>query len=216
MQFLRNQYGVEHMTLAGVCSGAYHVLRAAVANLPVNLMLMVNPQNYFWKEGSRIDELQLVEVVRYPTVYLGRIFSRAEWKKLLTGKVRISRVLGVYVRRMGLAVESIVRDVARSLGIELPHDLGSELQTVAARGVRMAFFFARNEPGIGLLRLQAGSEIRRLGDNCRIHMLDCGDHIFSLRSHRETLENMLTRELLSRDSAAELTSLRPASEMKQR
>ena len=216
MEFLRTQYGVEHMTLGGVCSGAYHVLRAAVANLPVNLMLMVNPQNYFWKEGSRIDELQLVEVVRYPTAYLGRIFSRAEWKKLLQGKVSITRVVRVYVQRVGLAVESVVRDVARSLGIKLPHDLGSELQTVAARGVRMAFFFARNEPGIDLLRLQAGSEIRRLGDNCRIHMLDCGDHIFSLRSHRETLENMLTRELLSRDSVGQFNYAQPVNGMEHR
>ena len=216
MEFLRKQYGVEHMTLAGVCSGAYHVLRAAVANLPVNLMLMINPQNYFWKEGSRIDELQLVEVVRYPTVYPGRVFSGAAWKKLLGGKVSITRVLRVYIQRMGLAIESIVRDVARSFGIKLPHDVGSELQTVAARGVRIAFFFARNEPGVDLLRLQAGSEIRRLGDNCRIHILDCGDHIFSVRSDREKLENVLTQELLSQEASAQLTTLQPASEIKHR
>jgi hypothetical protein len=207
MEFLRKQYGIQHMTLAGVCSGAYHVLRAAVANLPVNLMLMINPQNYFWKEGSRIDDVQLVEVVRYPTVYLSRLFSRAAWKKLLGGEVSIPRVMSVYVQRISLAVESIVRDAARSMGIKLPHDLGSELQTVAARGVRMAFIFARNEPGIGLLRLQAGSEIRRLGDNCRIHILNCGDHIFSQRSHREMLEDVLTHELLSRDAPAKLNAV---------
>jgi len=64
--------------------------------------------------------------------------------------------------------------------------------------------------------LLAGSEIRRLGDNCKIHILDGGDHIFSIRSDREKLENALTQELLSVDASAQLTTLQPASEIKHR
>jgi len=32
--------------VGGLCSAAYHALRAAVAGLPVNRLLMVNPQNF--------------------------------------------------------------------------------------------------------------------------------------------------------------------------
>jgi alpha-beta hydrolase superfamily lysophospholipase len=211
MEFLKSHYGTEQFALAGVCSGAYHVLRAAAAKLPVSLMLMINPQNYFWNENMHIDEVQLVEVVRYPTDYLHRIFSRAAWKKLLSGGVSFQRVTQIYWQRLYLAVESTVRDLARGLGVRLPQDLGSDLQAIAADGICMSFIFARNEPGVDLLHLQAGSAVKRLGDRCRIHILSGGDHIFSQKIHRNALEELITRELLSRHAPALNNDLRPAS-----
>jgi alpha-beta hydrolase superfamily lysophospholipase len=212
MEFLRTQYGTEQFALAGVCSGAYHVLRAATAKLPVSLMLMINPQNYFWNEGMHIDEVQLVEVVRYPTAYLHRIFSRAAWKKLFTGGVSIPRVSQIYLQRLYLAIESTVRDMARGLGIRLPQDLGSDLQAIAADGICMSFIFARNEPGVDLLHLQAGSAVKRLGDRCRIHIVNGGDHIFSQKIHRTAMEELITRELLSRHAPATRGELRSVSQ----
>jgi alpha-beta hydrolase superfamily lysophospholipase len=199
MDFLRSRYGVAHMTVGGVCSGAYHALRAAVANLPVNQILMINPQNYFWKKGMRIDELQLAEVVRNPTVYLQRVFSLRAWKKLLTGEVSILKIVHVYFTRSLLAIESTFRELARRMRIRLPRDLGSELEEIGARGIRMVFVFARGEPGLGLLKLQGGSSIRRLGGRCRIHIISDGDHIFSQRDHRKVMEDLLTNELFARN-----------------
>jgi alpha-beta hydrolase superfamily lysophospholipase len=199
IDFLRSRYGVADMTIGGVCSGAYHALRAAVAKLPINQILMINPQNYFWKTGMRIDELQLAEVVRNPTVYLDRLFSRHAWKKLLTGEVSILRIVNVYVTRSFLAIESTCRELARRMRIRLPRDLGAELEEIGARGIRMVFVFARGEPGLGLLKLQGGSSIRRLGDRCRIHIISDGDHIFSQRDHRKVLEDLLTNELFARN-----------------
>ena len=79
----------------------------------------------------------------------------------------------------------------------LPLDLGSELEEIGARGIRMVFVFARGEPGLGLLKLQGGSSIRRLGDRCRIHVISDGDHIFSQRNHRKVMEDLLTDELFA-------------------
>ena len=199
MDFLRSRYGVAHMTVGGVCSGAYHALRAAVAKLPVNQILMVNPQNYFWKKGMRIDELQLAEVVRNPAVYLHRVFSLRAWKRLLTGEVSILKIVNVYVTRSFLAIESTFRELARRMRFRLPRDLGSELEEICARGIRMVFVFARGEPGLALLKLQGGSSIRRLGDRCRIHIISDGDHIFSQRDHRKVMEDLLTNELFARN-----------------
>ena len=56
VEFLRTRYGVRECTLAGLCSGAYHALRAAVAGMPVNRILMVNPANYFWKAGESLED----------------------------------------------------------------------------------------------------------------------------------------------------------------
>lgn len=198
VEFLRTRYGVRECTLAGLCSGAYHALRAAVAGVPVNRILMVNPQNYFWKAGDSLETLQLAEVVRNPTVYRERISSTAAWKRLLSGQVNVLRIVKIYLQRSLLAFESTGRDIARRLHLKLPNDLGSELQDIVARGVKIAFVFADGDPGIGLLRLQAGATIQQLGDRCRVHIIDHADHVFTGGGPRSVMEKILSEELFAR------------------
>jgi alpha-beta hydrolase superfamily lysophospholipase len=198
IEFLRNSYGVRDVTLAGLCSGAYHALRAAVAGLSVNRILMVNPQNYFWKRGETLQGLQLVEVVRNPGVYREKVFSLAAWKKMVTGQVNILRIAKIYMQRPLLAAESKLRDIARRLHIRLPNDLGTELEEIVARGVRVVFVFARGEPGIGLLELQAGSSVKRLGERCHLHTINGGDHVFTRSGPRAIMEKIVSDELFAR------------------
>lgn len=198
IEFLRSSYGVRDVTLAGLCSGAYHALRAAVAGLSVNRILMVNPQNYFWKPGESLQGLQLVEVVRNPGVYRERVFSLAAWKRMVTGQVNILRVAKIYLQRPLLAAESTLRDIARRMHIRLPNDLGTELEEVVARGVRVVFVFARGEPGIGLLKLQAGNSVKHLGERIRIRIIDSGDHVFTRSGPRAMMEKIVSDELLAR------------------
>jgi alpha-beta hydrolase superfamily lysophospholipase len=198
IEFLRTRYGVRDCALSGLCSGAYHALRAAVAGLPVNRIIMVNPQHYFWNPGDTLEMVQLVEVVRNPGVYRERVFSIRAWQRLLTGQVDVVRILKIYIQRPLLALESAARDVARILHIKLPNDLGSELEEVVARGVRVVFVFGKDEPGIALLKLQAGASIRRLGERCRIHVIDQADHVFTQSGPRAAMEDVLTEELFAR------------------
>jgi hypothetical protein len=198
IEFLRSNYGVRDVTLAGLCSGAYHALRAAVAGLPVNRILMVNPQNYFWKPGETLESLQLVEVVRNPRVYRERLFSPAAWKRMLTGRVNILRIVKIYMQHPLLVAESKLRDIARRLHLRLPNDLGTELEEIVARGVRVVFVFARGEPGIGLLKLQAGNSVKRLAERCHIHTVSSGDHVFTRSGPRAIMEKIVSDELFAR------------------
>ena len=198
IEFLRTRYRAGDITLFGVCSGAYHALRAAAAGMPVNRILMVNPQNYFWKQGMKLDDLQLAEVVRNPGIYSRQVFSRLAWRRLFTGRVNIWRIAKIYFNRPLLAVESTFRDIARFLHLRLPHDLGSELAAIDARGVRVVFVFARGEPGIDLLKIEGGSAVARLGDRCHVHIIDGGDHIFSQSGPRAMMKKVLSEELSAR------------------
>ena len=197
IEFLRSSYGVRDVTLVGLCSGAYHALRAAVAGLSVNRILMVNPQNYFWKPGETLQGLQLAEVVRNPGVYREQVFSLAAWKRMITGQVNILRIAKIYLQRPLLAAESTLRDIARRLHLRLPNDLGTELEAIVARGVRVVFVFARGEPGIDLLKLQAGTSVKRLAERCRIHTIDSGDHVFTRSGPRAMMEQIVSDELLA-------------------
>jgi alpha-beta hydrolase superfamily lysophospholipase len=198
IEFLRSRYRAGDITLFGVCSGAYHALRAAVAGMPVNRILMVNPQNYFWKQGMKLDDLQLAEVVRNPGVYRQQVFSGSAWRRLLTGRVNIWRIAKIYFHRPMLALESTLRDFARFVHVSLPHDLGSELAAIDARGVRVVFVFARGEPGIDLLKIEGGSAVTRLGERCHVHIIDGGDHIFSQTGPRAVMKKVLSDELSAR------------------
>lgn len=200
VDFLQSHYRVHDVTLVGLCSGAYHALRAAVAGVPVNRILMVNPQNYFWKDGMTLEDVQLAEVVRNPGLYQERLLSLAAWKKLLTGRANIMRIVKILIQRPLLALESHLRNVARALHIHLRNDLGWELERVVASGVRVVFIFARGEPGIDLLKLQIGSSMRRMGDHFRVHIFDSGDHVFSSSGPRSALEKILDEELFARSS----------------
>jgi len=107
-------------------------------------------------------------------------------------------------------VESTARDAARGLHIRLPHDLGSELEVVAARGIRVVFVFARGDPGIELLRIQGGSAVRRLGDRCHVHIVDSADHTFTQSRARAVLEQTLSDELfVHHDEVADTAGARP-------
>jgi len=193
LDFLRQHYQVRDFAVGGLCSAAYHALRAAVAGLPVNRLLMVNPQNFVWNEAEMRGDL--AEVVRDFGGYRERVLSAAAWKRLLRGQVNVRRIVGVYLHRVRIAVESAARDVARQLHIRLPNDVGSELEEIAARGVRVVFVFARGDPGIELLRIQGGSAVKRLGDRCHVHIVDSADHTFTQSRARAVLGQILSDEL---------------------
>jgi pimeloyl-ACP methyl ester carboxylesterase len=195
IEFLRDRYKVNHVTLGGLCSGGYHALRAASAGVPVDRIFLVNPVNFFWKEGMNLHEVQLSQVVRDPGAYYERIFSYRALKKLFTGEVDVWRIIRVYINSL-IPLESTLRDLLRRrLRIRLRHDLGLELEEIVGRGVRVVFIFSRGDPGLDLLKLQAGPSFGRLGAGCKMHIIEGGDHTFSQSAPRLALKNILADEL---------------------
>jgi alpha-beta hydrolase superfamily lysophospholipase len=197
IELVRARHQAGDITLVGLCSGAYHALRAAVAGAPVNRILLVNPQNFFAEQAAALKDIQLAEVVRSPRAYRERLLSPAQWRRLLRGQIDVWRLCRVSMHRLRLAVGSACCELGRRLRIALPNDLGRELEEIGARGVRTVVVFARGEPGIDLLRLQGGSSVKRLGDRCRIHIIDSADHTFTRMGPRAALEEILSNELFA-------------------
>jgi pimeloyl-ACP methyl ester carboxylesterase len=210
IELMRNRYEAVDVTLGGLCSGAYHSLRAAVAALPVNRILVVNPMNFSWTEGITAYELQQsVDVARNLGFYRERLLSATIWRRILSGELTIWRILRILIHRPLLTVQSTLRDLARYLRIRLPRDLGWELEGIGGRGVRVVFVFSRGEPGIDLLKILGGSAVKRLGDQCHVHIIDSADHIFSRSGPRAKLERILSDELFARN-ARDTASGRPS------
>jgi len=197
VDWVRSRSGARDITLGGLCSGAYHTLRAAIAAIPVNRAVMVNPETFFWSEGMSIYDRQTAELVRQPNAYRNKMLSSEAWRRLFSGQIDVRYVFGTYAGRFKLALESKFRDMARRLRIRLPNDLGLQLEEIGARGVRLIFVFSRGEPGIELLKLQGGTSLNRLGERCRIRIVDNADHVFSKIESRISLERILSDELFA-------------------
>lgn len=198
---LNAKYGVREVTLVGLCSGGYHALRAAIEGLRVNRVMLLNPQNFYWKQGARLEDLQEVEIVRNPGVYRERMLSLAAWRRLVSGEVNLRRIIQIYIQRPLVSLESLTREFARRLRIRLPQDLGWDLHKVASRGVRVVFVFSQGEAGIDLLKMQAGSTLYRLGDRCRLRLVDKTDHTFTHAGPRSMMEGVLSEELFAKVDA---------------
>lgn len=196
LHYLRTVHRCDEISVSGLCSGAYHALRSAVSGLPINRILLINPENYFRKDGMKADDLRLSEIVRGPSRYRERLLSGRSWYKLLRGQADVLYILRVAVRHAWFVVVTALRSCAKRLHVRLPLDLGRELEELVARGVEVTFVFARGQVGLELLRIEAGASLARLGYRCRIHVIDGADHIFSQSRARQELENLLSKELL--------------------
>lgn len=197
IELVRCRYGIGDITIGGICSGAYHSLRAAAAQLPVNRVLMVNPMNFFWDYRKTLQDVQLVDLVRDPGVYRDRLRSVKSWRRVFSGEANIRRFAAVHFYRVFLSLQPLLRDAARFFHIRLRQDLGWVLKDMDARGVRTVMVFSRGEPGLELLRVQGGLSTERLSNRCRIHIIDGADHTFTRSGPRAELTGILSAELFA-------------------
>jgi len=203
VESMRSQYGLRDITLAGMCSGASHAVRAGMEGVAVDRVLAINPLIFFWKDRVDISDVQPWEVVHKPVAYLGRIWSMDSWRRLLFGDVSIWRVAQIYLHRPMLAVKSALRDLARGMHIRLKNDLGLALKDLKARGVRVVFVFSRGDVGMRLLQLQSGLSEKELNERYCIRMIDGADHDFTRSRARAALGQILSEELYAPNSAAQ-------------
>ncbi|MGH8291093.1 MAG: alpha/beta fold hydrolase, partial [Steroidobacteraceae bacterium] len=197
VEYMRARHQCGEVTLVGLCSGAYHAFRAAAVGLAVNRILMVNPETFYWPEGASVRDIQLADLVRTPAVYRERALSLANWRRLLIGQVDVTYIGKMLLRRLLFTVQFLWRDLVRLVGLRPSQDLGHEFERITARGVHMVMVFAKGEPGIEVLRLEAGSAVRRLRDRLRVRIIDSGDHTFSRSGARQVLEGVLSEELFA-------------------
>jgi hypothetical protein len=162
------------------------------------------------------SDIELAEVIHNARRYRQQALSGRMLRRVLTGEANFPRVARIVAQRVWTGLGAIVRSGVKQLtGGALRRDnersqtdaqgalaeriaafdLGGELKRIAARGVKIVFVFSRGDAGIDLLRMLAGPTIDRLGDACRVRIIEGADHIFSQSAPRATLEDVLSSEL---------------------
>lgn len=175
-------HGIAEVAVVGLCSGAYHGLRAALAGQPIDTLVVINPLTFHYTIGMPLDFAGF-RVAEDVMRYRKSIVSGSSWRKLLRGQVNLVRVVKVLLHRLNDAISRPMREAKRRLGIPMTDDLGNELDILAKRGVALRFIFAAEDPGLLLLGEQGGSVVSRLiaDGQLRVRVIDHTDHTFTAR-----------------------------------
>lgn len=174
--------GASHIAVAGLCSGAYHALKAALGDAPIDTVVPINPLTFFWKPDMPL-ELAAFRVTAEAQRYKQSVKSVDSWKKLMRGDVDLQHVARIVVERARAAAEHRGRDVLRRLRVPLADDLGGELLALGRKGVAMRFVFAASDPGQRVLFEQGGSAVARLerAGALTVTVVEGPDHTFTPR-----------------------------------
>lgn len=198
IRFVAERFHDADVHLIGLCSGAYHGLKAAVRGVAVRSVVVINPLTFFWKEGMSLDYADF-QVTSEAKRYSKSARQLSSWLKALRGEADLAAAAQVFTRRLGTRLTHVWREAGRTLGIALQDDLASELKRVAARRINMLFVFSSSDPGLSLLQEQGGRTVSRLAQQgaLRISEIDGADHTFTAQWNRDQLIAVLMAHLRS-------------------
>ena len=182
------QAGAREIAVAGLCSGGYHALKAALAGQAIDRIVVINPLTFHYVPGMALD-YSPSKVTEDVNRYAESMRSANSWKKLLRGEVDLLRLLRVLAHRARMLLASKLKDALRGLPLNLGEDLGRDLLGLARRGVALRFVFSASDPGLAMLREQGGSAVRRLigRKQLGIEVINGPDHTFTARWAHEPL-----------------------------
>jgi hypothetical protein len=199
IEYLKRDWRAREIASTGVCSGAYHSFKAAVARQPLAQVILINPLTFFWKSGMSLSypEYKVAQDIQR---YRKTALSGSAWRKLLTGRVNIANLARVLARTARARSLGPIRSIARLLGRPLPEDLPTELRSALRAAVDLQFVFSVGDPGLELLRGQGGATARHLQDRQQIgvSLIEDADHTFTDLAARQSLVRVLVDKIGAR------------------
>ncbi|HXI57272.1 MAG TPA: alpha/beta fold hydrolase [Polyangia bacterium] len=200
VRFLRESRAFETVTVLGLCSGAFVAFHAALVDGTIDSTVLINPQLFFWKEGTSLDVARRTSY-QASQHYRQSVFRRESWAKLLRGDVDVPRV----ARLLGARVADVARDQLSPL-LELVRAPQDEVLTAfrasIARRVNTHLVFCSGDPGLDNIQAHLGRGLRRLGSagqlqgKVKMDVIEGPDHTFTpLWSHPQLMD-LLTNQLL--------------------
>lgn len=185
--------GAREVVLAGLCSGAYHALRAGLAEQQINAIIAINPLAFHYTAGDSL-EVAPSQIVGEANRYASSMRNLQSWKKLLRGQVNLLAVARTVATRVVMKARNALANVMRRLHVALPDDLGSDLLSLAGRGIALHFIFAAADPGLSMLREEGGTAVDALMEEGKldIAIIEGADHTFTpLWSHPLLIDTIM-------------------------
>ena len=196
VDYLQRSWHVGAVASTGLCSGAYHSFKAAVARYPLTQVILINPLTFFWKPGMSLQypEYRVTQDIQR---YRSTMLSFSAWRKLMSGRVDLANLARVLVRGACYRLLGPIRALARSFGRPLANDLPTELLAVLRGSIDLQFVFSAGDPGLQLLQTQGGGTARSLQARGQIGiaLVEDANHTFTDLPTRRRLLRVLVEKL---------------------
>lgn len=196
--------GFRRIVLAGVCSGAYLSLHAALANAGVSGLVMANLVKFRWDLADDAAAGSKLQSIRG---YLVAARKPENWQRLLSGEIHawpiVSSLAGRVARR---AAERHARLMARLRG-------AADIATVSGfachamgelnrRGVYTDFLYGTGDLGLEEAAFCFGGDMKALSEleRVKLHTLPCLDHSLFLPESRQAFAEFLVRHVMRHEA----------------
>ncbi|EAR11162.1 alpha/beta hydrolase [Reinekea blandensis] len=188
----------QHISLAGICSGAHHAFHSGVAGHPkLSQLILINPLTFYWHEGMSLATPTEQQVTVDSHYYARTLRSGAAWKKLFSGKVDYSYIAKFAfrfgIKKAGASIGALKRLVAPVPANQFTRDLA----VLKQRGIETSLIIAEYDPGWGLLN--DASQMKPSSVFARFPVkgltIPKANHTFSKRSTRPLLVEALVSSL---------------------
>ena len=176
--------------LVGLCSGAYHAYRTAVADQRVAAAVLINPSVVIWRPGI-FSERELRKNV-------GWLVEGRRLRKFLHGEIGPTRIAEYVASTARAGHKSLARRFNRGGGLD-PHDwpgqFEAELDSLHRRGTRLTIGFS-SEQGLAD-ELERTGFVPKLGalPNVTWATLPTNDHTLRPIAAQQALRELLDAQL---------------------
>lgn len=177
-----SQQGYSSIFSFGICSGAYHALKAAASEAAISGVIAVNIPTFKQPEDKSADEMR--QSTRNSMAgYASSMFELNKWKAILRGDKNLLRVLGFIASYGATRVRSRMSDLLRLDGAShTPPAQATTPQAIArvldAKGTKTLLVYGSYDAGLDLLAAHCGKLGVRLSryPNVRVMTFPDVDH----------------------------------------
>ncbi len=133
--------GLRRFAVQGLCSGAYHAFRGALAEPRIATLLLVNIALFTLPPAGALDYLD--QRGRSPAFYFRKLLRRQSWETVFSGKADFVAAFRDQVGHMRRLISNKAFGLARRIGLIDERTFAERaLETLSSRGVRTLFLFS--------------------------------------------------------------------------
>jgi dienelactone hydrolase len=183
--------GYHRLAMQGLCSGAYHALRGAVADPRIEMVLLVNMPVFHWRNG---DTIEFVAHKHAPSDYLRKLRSLGTWKHLLQGKFNVRGIIHAQRERLFERIGAVASNAFRKLGLAVSQNPAHlAMAALSRRHTKTLLLYAADDGGLDVFEQhfgRGGTGLRGF-HGASLQIVQGIDHSLSSRGMRRTVAQLM-------------------------
>jgi pimeloyl-ACP methyl ester carboxylesterase len=182
MDCLQSRCPCTQVTLAGLCSGAYFSYHAAILDMRVKGLILINLLTFQWHDGDSL-ELRIRDTNKSTDFYLRTVVEPQTWLRVLKGEVAVGRIAVALTKRlvqklrkqfMSLLISASGKGERRGIVLQNFHHL-------LKRRVKVLFVFGADDASQDVVAAELGRDATGLKSPnlVQVDTVSWTDHTFT-------------------------------------